>query len=306
MADLDVIAGGVGTIDVATIVYGGQEMVVGGAAKCESRDKILHLKHVPNDTKKLLAIINMSRPVVFGNVQYDDGDEKTLRSGPHMDAPDDALRDMLQSRLNQNAETVAKNLIHEYKLAEPVYWALTELIQVLLKRIKDKRPNMKAIKVNGNIGEILDRVRKGDEYFKVATDHKDWPGSMATVVRELLNILSRERTPKGSWRVPRLRSPTWPRMCSKNEAAMNAVSAKKYKTTKQYVEAIVLREHILMNHMDAIEQYYIDSARDIKEYKSALVTFLRKTTRSALPCKTEHSLIVKKEVTPSFIVHKKY
>jgi hypothetical protein len=277
MADLELIAGGVGAIDVDTMVHGGQEMVVGGSAKCESRDKILHLKHVPNDTKKLLAILNMSRPVVFGNIQYDDGSKKKLRSGPRTDAPNEALIDMLQERLNRKPYSVVENLVHEYKLAEPVYWVLTDLIQTLLKQI-GKRPNVKAIKINGDIGEILDRVRKGDAYFKVATDHKEWPKNMTSVVRELLNILTRKRTPNGVWNMPVLSSSKWPRMCSKNEAAMNEVSAKKYKTTRQYVEAIVLREHILMKHMDAVEQYYVKSAHNIKKYESALIFFFGKNT----------------------------
>lgn len=300
MANLDVIVGGIGIIDVATIVYGGQEMVVGGAAKCGSRDKLLHLKHVPNDTKKLLAVINMSRPVVFGKIHYDDGDEKKLRAGPHMDEPDDALMTMLHERLHQKPDDVVINLVHEYKLAEPVYWALTELIQMLLKRIKDKRPNMRAVKINGDIGSILDRVRDGDEYFKVATDHKDWPKNMTAVVRELLDILLRERTPKGIWREPKLLSPQWPEMCYKNVNAMNDIAAKKYKTVRQYVEAIVLRDHILMNHMDAVEQYYIDSARDIQEYNSLLVSFFEKHARST--CSAEQSYVIKKTVPSSFIV----
>lgn len=294
--DYDAIVGGVGEIDVQSITHGGNEMVVGGSAKAEGRDKILHLKRVPNDVKKLLAIINMARPVVFGHIEYDDGKTAKLKKGPRMDEPDEALKQMLQKRLNKSAADVVTDLVHEYKLREPVRWALTDLIQLLLKHIKNKRPRMRAIKVNGDIGEILDRVRNGDDYFKVATDHKDWPDSLAGVVQELLEILKKERTPSGMWKEPELKTPEWPKMCEKNKAAMDAVTKKKYKTVRDYVEAIVMREHILINHMDAVEMYYVESAEDVKAYTKELASFLKR------PKKRDTSMIVKKKVPSSFIV----
>lgn len=298
--DYDAIVGGVGEIiDNCSIMHGGNEIVVGGAAKGECRDKILHLKHAPNDTKKLLAIINMSRPVVYGNVEYDDGASSKLKAGPMMSKPDDALITSLNNRLQSPASDVVNALIYEYRLAEPVYWALTDLIQLLLRRIKNKRPNMRLIKINGNIGEILDRVRNGDAYFKIATDHNDWPDSIPSVVQELLEILRRERIPSGMWNEPKLKTPAWPKICLKNKDAMDQISKKKYKTVREYVEAIVLREHILVGHMDCVEMYYIDTAHDIKNYTSELASFIKTNRRTKV---ASASLVVKNKTMQSFVV----
>jgi hypothetical protein len=271
----DAIVGGIGEINVQSIMHGGNERVVGGSAKSEGRDKILHLKHVPNDTKKMLAIINMARPVVFGNIEYDDGKTDKLKHGPKTIEPDAALISALTERLQLSAENVVNRLAREYKLTEPVYWALTDLIQLLLRRIKNRRENMRSIKVNGDIGGILDRVRNGETYFKIATDRKDWPSNITGVVQELLDILRRDRESQGMWNEPDIKYPEWPKICSKNIDAMAQISKKTYTSIKQYVEAIILREHVMIEHMDAIEMYYIKTARDIKLYTKELSRFIK-------------------------------
>lgn len=287
--DYDSLLGGVEYTEVNdTIMYGGNEIVVGGSVKSESRGKIIHLKYVPNDVKKLLAIINMARPVIFGHVEYDDGQSLSLKEGKKNDNDNDAaVFNMLRERLNRTPDVVVTELVHEYKLKEPVYWAITNLMQLLLMHIKNRRPRMRAIKIDGDIGEILDRVRSGDNFFKIATDHKDWPASIHAVVQELLEMLIRERMPKGNWREPELRSPTWPELCKKNIAAMNDVSKQKYSTVREYVEAIVLRENILMNHMHAVEMYYVHSAADINKYADCLASFLESAANPQALSKTD-------------------
>jgi hypothetical protein len=273
--DYDTIVGGVGEIGVEVIIHGGSEMIIGGSAKSEGRNKIIHLKHVPNDTKKLLAIIHMARPVVFGNLQYNNGKTGNIRAGPMMGEPEAALLESLRTRLNRSAENVVKALAHEYKLVEPMYWAFTDLIQLLLRYIKNKRPNMRSIKVDGDIGGILDRVRNGDTFFKIATDHKDWPVNIVGVVQELLEVLRRERTPNGVWNEPKHNAVAWPELSPDNKKAMDDIANKKYKTIRNFVEAIVTREHVLINHMDAVEMYYVNTAKEIKKYTTALSIFLK-------------------------------
>jgi hypothetical protein len=294
--DYDTIVGGVGKIDVEVIMHGGNEMVIGGSSKYEGRNKIIHLKYVPNNTKKLLAIIHMARPVVFGNLQYNDGKTGKINTGPMMDEPGVALLKSLNERLNRPPEKVVDALAHEYKLVEPVYWAFTDLIQLLLRHIKNKRPNMRSIKINGDIGGILDRVRDGDTFFKIATDHKDWPTNIVGVVQELLEVLRRERTPNGVWNDPKHDKSKWPELDSENKMAMLNIAKKKYKTIRNYVEAIVMREHVLINHMDDVEMYYINIAKGVKKYTTALDIFFKSQSKCNKNTATDNNNLLSKSM----------
>jgi hypothetical protein len=49
-------------------------------------------------------------------------------------------------------------------------------------------------------------------------------------------------------------------------------------TVREYVQAIVMREHKLLKHLDAIEQYYISAAHDIQQYGAALAACIKKIT----------------------------
>ena len=299
--DYDAVVGGIFEPDVKTIISGGLEVVVGGAARGNATDRVLYMKHLGNDIKKLLAAIGMSRPVSFGNVEYDDGSNSHMNGVPEDNpASNEVLMSALHERLSRSIDDTIEGLIHDYRLREPLYLAFTELIQMLLRHIKTKRPRMKAIKVDGDVGDILDRVRRGDSYFKIATNKKQAlaPKHMQGVVKELLAILQRERTPMGEWKKPKIKISKWPTLepkimnkLTKMSASIKAKSARPT-TVRKYVEAIVLRENELTEHMNAIENYYIQSAKNITSFKAALNAFLRGACKTVHPKKTESDTLV--------------
>ena len=291
----DSIIGGIGEIPVDTIKYGGMDMAVGGVSKSENRNKLLQLKYIENDTKKLLSIIGMSRPVIFGEIDYDDGKKKSLNPASNQTDSETALINKLKSRLNMPVADVILLLTTEYKLQEPLKIALTELIGALLKCLKNKRPNMRAIKIDGDIGEILDKVSNGESYFKIATDHKEWPNSLQSIIIELLNELKKEINKNENIDKP-LSNPKWPELDKKTKKALTSTIVKKNNTIRDYVESIVIREHNLMDYMDSIESYFIQSAKDIQEYIKIL---------SAPTCKTCNDYNNQSESASEFIVMKK-
>lgn len=267
----DNIVGGIEYNDnVQTIISGGRENVVGESMKKTLRDRILFLKHIGrDDVKKLLSIINISRPVVFSHTEYDDGDKKVFKKSI---TPNTALNTLLENRLHMEPDLVVKRLVKECNLKEHVHNILTEMIQILLKRVKNKRPNMRTIKIDGDIGDILDRVKKGDEYFKIATDHKKWAVSMPDIICQLLDILKREHTQNGPWKTEYV-LPAWPEIDRDIVSEMLKKSEHKCKSIHKYVKTIVLREHTLLKYLDDVENYYIDVARCIKKIIRNLIKF---------------------------------
>jgi hypothetical protein len=268
----DSIVGGIEySENVQTIVSGGKEIIVGDNIKKALRDRILFLKHVKkDDTKKLLSIINISRPVLFGYTEYDDGDKKIINKNANTDT---ALKNVLENRINMEPNDVVNNMVREYNLKEHVYNSLTEMIQILLKYIIHKFPNMKAIKIDGDIGELLARVKNGDDYFKIATHHKKKVLNIPSIIHKLLNILKQGSTHTGPWD-PVCVLPLWPELDKNIIKDMKKFNSNKCNSIRNYVKTIVMREHILLNYLDSVENYYIDTTRCVEKYTSNIVKFL--------------------------------
>jgi hypothetical protein len=270
---IDDVVGGLSKIETDVVVCGGKRVVVGGTVKYNMRGRAIKLKHVPRkDVRAVVAILGMSRPITFGHVEYDDGKRGKLGCA-RVVQPDDALHDQLEARLKMKPAAVIEQLVTDFELRTPVYLTMTDMIKMLLKYVRHRRPNMRAIKVSGDIGDILDRVARGDEFFKVATDNADWPASMPDVIVELLNILKRERVVRGKWVEPAMYNPVWPQLdkeVAKNMGAVGRVPRDTYKL----VRAIVEREHHLLAHLESIGTYYTESARDVRALKMAVATFL--------------------------------
>jgi len=167
----------------------------------------------------------------------------------------------------------------------------------MLKYIKEKRPNMRLVKIDGDIGYTLDKVRNGEKFFKISTDHKNWPNKISKVVEELGNILIKEKmngTKKmqEGWTLPTLINPKYPQLSSEIKNKMRKNIKLSNNSVKDYVEAIIIRENNLLNHVDDIEKYYIDSAKDINSYRLSLKKYLKDV--SCAKNKTEVPLLTEK------------
>jgi hypothetical protein len=267
----DSIVGGIEYSDnVQTIVSGGKEIVVGETIKKALRDRILYFKYVGDDTKKILDIINISKPVIFGNVEYDDGNKKIISKKESLDS---ALMTILENRLHEKPELIVNRIIHEYGLREYLKNAMLDMIKILILEIKNKNGTMKKIKVGADVGEILTRIENGREYFKIDTKGKDIPTDMPEIINILLNILKTKYKGLYTWKINKHES-VWPDMDSSlKDAVEKSGKDKNCKNIKEYVKEIIKREHILLEYLDKVENYYLETARCIKKYTDDLQLF---------------------------------
>lgn len=275
--DYSAIAGGVGEISISTMVHGGESVVIGGVAKSSARDRVLHLKYVGDDVRSLLGVIGMARPLTWGKLEYDDGSVGPKIAKAKGD-PDAALMAELKARLAMPPSKVAKLLASEFNLAEPVTIALVDMIKLLIGHLKKHKPNSRPVAIDGSAGEILARLEDGADYFKISTNATDAkvPSTLSAIARDLLNTMVKikcdrpSNTPMDA--APTLKRPSWPDIPSSVLDKMESANVKgeACATVRACVEAIVMREHELIGHMDAIEQYYSDSAKDIISYTGAL------------------------------------
>jgi hypothetical protein len=264
---MDTIIGGLDVIETDRMKSGGKEIVIGGMADQSFRRRAIRMKYVPRTNHKMiLAVLDLSRPLTFGRIEFDDGSSKSLVRR-RVD-PNAAMIKMLDDRLNMSADKLILRITSDFELRRPLLLALSELINTLLKYIRRSRPNMRAIKVDGDMGFILDQISLGDKYFKVATDQNDWPATMPAIVIHLIGML--KSTKMSKWVPPKLNDPKWP------SGALPKLPSKKpsHITTYQLMRAIVLRENKLAARINAIEEYYIDAAQDVMAYRASISTFL--------------------------------
>jgi hypothetical protein len=264
--DYDSIVGGIGEPLADTITHGGVAHVVNGYAKAGCRDKLIQLKHVPNDTPMLIAIIGISQPLVFGRIDYDDGEEKMIISRKaSRTTPDEALESKLREILTATPAKLEAFLVSMYKLHEPMIRALLEVIELLIHHSHTKKTRV--IKIDGEIGWLLDRIPDGGAYFEIDTDGQG-ASTLADVLERALDGL--ECLASVDDANVQLIRPTWPEISNEAINKLDELAKGDMPSIRAYVEAIVMRECALVDHMDAVEQYYADIARDIQTYTEHL------------------------------------
>lgn len=232
----------------------GGSYAAGGMAIVCHRDRLYHLKYAPDDNRQLLAIIGISQPIVFGNVEFDTGSPGFILGRTK---PSEMLEKELKDRLALPAANVEKLLRDEFDLREPAYVCLLETIRILVDRVKPKE----RILIHGDMGRILADVPNAGEYFEIATHGERAPRSYADVIAVLMGTVGEAH---GATQLP-LHPPAYPTFSAELKAPSPAPSS-----VRDYVEAIVLREHDMADHMAAVEKYYVDVARSLGEYNDAL------------------------------------
>lgn len=259
-------------------VGGGVEIVTGGSATVKCRDRSMYMDQYDRDTdiKKLLAVINMKRPITFdGLVTYDDNTNERIinRAVKH----NTALIANLKRRLRMTHNEIAKSMISECDITSPIRDAMIDIMNILIKAIKEKRPNMRKIKINGDVGELLDKINSGHEYFKVSADEDDiYPSSIFDVLCVLLDILAKNNIPKGVWTPKNVPPPEWPEIEDSKVKELNDFykSNRHHNNVYDLVSAIVTRENIICDYLDEVEKYYSKIASDLYEYRDAVNLFL--------------------------------
>lgn len=279
MSKLDNIIGGFGQLPpTSTIVIGGQPLVSEGTVKHLMRRRLISLKHKPKtrghgSEKYILAIIGMRRPIGFGGIEFDDGATKSLKGGAT--DTNHILLEQLETRLKMWPTGVEQVMIHSMNIKRVMTLSMLDMIKMLLKYIRRLRPNMNSVKVDGDIGHVLDRITRGDEVFKIATESKA-PNSLPKLIVQLLNMLKRVKM--APWPQIKMKSSIYPTIPPEVVAILNKPRRSEPATIFAYVKAIALREQHMVDHIVTVEQYYMDAARDLAAYRKALAVYLNAVT----------------------------
>jgi hypothetical protein len=220
----------------------------------------LRLKYAGNaDTRELLDIVGMSRPITFGGIDYDDGATDTIIK--RRISPESALAKCLNDRLSESPTHVEARIIRECELCRPMRLALAELIGDLGKRL----PAKSLFAITGDLGWLLSDVRGGREFLEIATDGRK---PDCANVADLLGLMFAKIPTSGECKSPSFDRPVYPAMDS-NIAKQMATNVRPV-DVRGYVEAIVTREQYILAHMVAVEEYYIAVAHGIQLFRQAL------------------------------------
>lgn len=294
-----IIAGG---IDVSsdTVVCGGQERVVGENTKWYMRNKYLQLKHLSKsstvDEKSLLKIVSLKLPLTFGKkLEFYDDDkkgmpvksEKKSSSEKHAKA-----MEVLKNRLGEPIDVIVNRLVTEYNIRSPLFWVLGDIVRFLAVVNKRKKPNAKKIKISPEMAVLIEKIWQNKSFFKYVVNSDEVPNNMMELVVYMLDIIEKNKPPKGRWVEPRLEMIKYPCWCSisKNQLALKIEDEKKklkqkikenedikgMDVLKEYVFTILNIENLLIDYVDDIEKYFVHLAKNMSKILNSLNTFFKK------------------------------
>lgn len=278
---VDSIIGGL-TTSSETLKIGSKEYVVGECSKWHLRSKFIKYKYVSTSKikseKQLLKILGLSIPVSFNSrVFYDDGKSVPIVKDKHRQ---DKEIDLLKKKLEESHYKYVDDAVKNYNLRAPLVWALIDLTMLLIKVNKMKRPNMRKIHITGKLTQLFEKVWRGRSYFRMNVNSQEVPADMITLVQKLLGELKKNNYPKGKWIDPEISLIVKPELCVhmnakrddeikniKQKMKSNINAYKKddihFHTIKEYVNAILMREKLYIDHVEEVEKYYIALAKNI-------------------------------------------
>lgn len=270
-------------VDIVTV--GGASFVVGQSALAAMRDRAIYLTNGLSsmDEKKLLSIINMSQPLTFGTIEYDDGESSyVIQKSATRQTPTDKLKTSLSDRLKMAPNKIIDTLQRDFGLDRPVLLAMGEFVTEMIKRIntclisQGKKP-LDVIMIAPAIGELIPFVKSGLlEVSSIEDAATKWPASFPSLVSSLENIAIAKKciipgsTP-GQIIMPG-ELPPYPVLPEDIIMSIDSDTAAN-NSTRDYVAAIIMRENKLTPHLVAIEEYNVQLAKVIQEYSRIMGMF---------------------------------
>ena len=235
----------------------------------------------------MLKILNESLPVSFGKkVFYDDQTKMPVMSKKESinDINKKAV-DLLNVRLNESIETTINRCVEEYGLREPLNWALADIVKYLAVLIKKKRPSSRKIKVSATMAFSIGKIWKDSKHFQYVVNSSDVPSNMAELTIHMLGIMEKINTKKGRWTTANIEEYSYPCICSINKNTLFSFIEDEKKDLslrvndnniiKETIMTILIIESLIINHVDAIEKYYINAAKNISKIYDDLKVYFR-------------------------------
>lgn len=273
MNNISEIIGGI-NISSTTIKTGGNEYVVGDSCKWSLRQKYIMLENAPEtmSDKKLIKIVGLSVPLSFNKkVYYDDSPRKRDITSKSYEKK---IIKEVKNKLKETPEHIVNCAVETYDLKRPLIWALGDLLKLIAVFIQKHKPNMRKIKVSPELGTIITHIKKNDKFFKY--DSKTGT-NIIDVIGTTLDTLGKSRIPQGIWNQPSLINPTFPKMDKNIKILIDKEKSKlgKSSTLREILLTILNIEKILIEHINALENFYVFLANDIKNIEKSLRYFLK-------------------------------
>lgn len=291
------IAGGIDVIS-DSVISGGQERVVGENTKWYMRNKFIQLKHLASsnaDEKSLLKIVGLSIPITFGKkikVYYDDDKNKipTVTKKESVSEKQKKALEILDSRLDNNIDTIVKRAVIEYKLHAPLIWVLGDIVKFLAVVNKKKKPNTRKIKISPDMAVLIEKIWRGKNYFQYVINTDDVPSNMIDLMIHMLELIQKNNPPRGKWVEPILDIIKYPCFCKINKSQLEVMIDNEKKdlvkrvsslnpldAIKEKILTILTIENLLVDHIDSIEKYYVVLAKNMSKIYDSLKVFFKKS-----------------------------
>lgn len=283
------IAGGIDVSD-DVIVCGGKERVVGENTNWNLRDKLIQLKYAENsDERALLRIVGLKLPISFNSTiaYFDDGKDMPEKKVKQVTSEINSKAiTVLKERIDMAIPAQIKMLVNSNNLIAPLYWVLGEMIRLLAFVNRKKKPDSRRIKISPEMSQTIESIWNGKGFFKYYPYTDDVPQNLFELILHMLDIIEKNRPPKGKWKKPYLGRTRYPTLTDSLKKSMEAkMSREKMDLTKrikgkkgldlikEYVLTVIKMEKILSSHVNDIEQYYVRVSKNMSKIHNSLKNF---------------------------------
>jgi hypothetical protein len=232
------IYGGLDHIPTQTIVMGGRKAIFGGNAKDGYRLKLINLKYKDNK----MDAIGFNQSIRFGTNEYDDGTRSKIiqRTIPKIDK-------RISDRLAADTKRFISYMAKEYNIQDALDNALIELIKILVA--KKNEP----VSIDGSIGFLLDKI--GEKYFRIVPSAEKVPRTLKYLATSLLD------GEKMTVKEPELINPVYPSVPSDLKKTIDEWPQPSDESSA--IKSLMDKEGMMIEYIDVLEQYYVDTAKDI-------------------------------------------
>lgn len=286
------VAGGIDVSD-DVIICGGKERVVGENTNWNLRDKYINLKYAESaDERTLLRVVDLKLPITFNDTIafYNDGKDMPEKKDKQIDMELNAKAiDILKSRLDEPITTTIKSAVISNNCISPLYWVLGEIIRFLAYTNRKKTPNSKRIKISPEMSITVESIWNGKGFFKYHPYTDDVPQNLFELIIYMLDVIEKNKPPKGKWKVPQLIQVKYPILTKDIQERLNEKIAKE-KTAlskrskgkkgldlvKEYVLSVINIEKIIAPHINNIEQYYVKVSKNMSNIHNSLKQFFKR------------------------------
>jgi hypothetical protein len=291
----NIIAGGIEVVG-GTLKCGGQERVVGENAKWNMRNKFLRLKHLSKssiaDEKSLLKIVSLKISLTFNKQLNFYNDDKKPMPVTSEEKNNTVIHgkaiEVLNIRLNETVKDMIERLTSEYNLRAPLVWVLSDIVKFLAIIRTKKKPTAGKIKISPQMAELIEKIWRGDSYFKYVINSDDIPSNMLDLMLYMLEVVEKTKPPMGKWKEPQLETFAYPVIAHSKIDIEEKIDEEKITLKKkikgkkgtdvinEYIFTILNIEKLLIDHIDDVEQYYINLARNMSKILDGLKMFFKK------------------------------